>query len=52
MKYARDKWCNPFNDLEGADVGTILGTNFQNVLNEEYPDHGGEIIDYENNEVV
>ncbi|WP_271398385.1 transporter substrate-binding domain-containing protein [Salinicoccus roseus] len=40
------------SDLEGADVGTILGTNFQNVLNEEYPDHGGEIIDYENNEVV
>ncbi len=39
-------------DIEGTDVGTILGTNFQNVLNEQYPDHGGNIVDYENNEVV
>ena len=39
-------------DIEGKDVGTILGTNFQNVLEDEYPEHGGDIVDYENNEVV
>lgn len=39
-------------DIEEKDVGTILGTNFQNVLNEQHPEHGGNIVDYENNEVV
>ncbi|KKK33444.1 amino acid-binding protein [Salinicoccus sediminis] len=39
-------------DIGGKDVGTILGTNFQNVLEDQYPEHGGNIVDYENNEVV
>lgn len=40
------------NDLEGKQLASILGTNFENVLEENFPDEQYELITYESNEVV
>lgn len=39
-------------DFHGKEVASIMGTNFENVLEEEYPDLGHELVVYESNDVV
>lgn len=40
------------DDLEGKQLASIMGTNFENVLLEEFPEKNYELIIYESNDVV
>jgi len=40
------------DDLEGKQLASIMGTNFENVLKENYPEENYELIIYESNDVV
>lgn len=40
------------DDLEGKQLASMMGTNFENVLKEHYPDENYELIVYESNDVV
>lgn len=39
-------------DFNNKRVASIMGTNFENVLEENYPDLGHELVVYESNDVV
>lgn len=40
------------DDLEGKQLASIMGTNFENVLKENYPEENYELIIYESNDVI
>ena len=40
------------SDLKGKQLASIMGTNFENVLKENYPEENYELIIYESNDVV
>ncbi|WP_068673561.1 transporter substrate-binding domain-containing protein [Oceanobacillus sp. Castelsardo] len=40
------------DDLKGKQLASIMGTNFENVLKENYPEENYELIIYESNDVV
>src|SRR5690606_14820972 len=39
-------------DFSGKEVASIMGTNFENVLAENHPDLGHELVMYESTDVV
>lgn len=40
------------DDLKGKELASIMGTNFENVLEEHYPEEDYELVVYESNDVV
>lgn len=40
------------DDLEGKKLASMMGTNFENVLKEHYPEENYELVIYESNDVV
>ncbi|WP_068673559.1 transporter substrate-binding domain-containing protein [Oceanobacillus sp. Castelsardo] len=40
------------DDLNGKQVANVLGSNYENVLKETYPDDHYEIVTYESNDVI
>jgi len=40
------------NDLEGKKLASVMGTNFENVLKEHYPDENYELVIYEAVDVI
>lgn len=40
------------DDLSGKQIANVLGSNYENVLKERYPDGNYEIVTYESNDVI
>lgn len=47
-----DETLNEITDLSGKQIANIMGTNFENVLKEQYPDLDYEPITYESTDVI
>src|SRR5690625_4886322 len=40
------------DDLSGKTIANVLGSNYENVLKEKFPDGGYEIVTFESNDVI
>lgn len=47
-----DDTLKEIEDLTGKQIGNIMGTNFENVLKEQYPDLDYEPVTYESTDVI